>query len=69
MTAVYTLASPGGWHILGRTPAALWSGTRTPPAVLAPGDKVRFTPIGMAEFDRLAAQSAAGKLELEGEHA
>jgi KipI family sensor histidine kinase inhibitor len=69
MTAVYTLASPGGWHILGRTPAALWNRAGRPPAVLAPGDKVRFAPIGMAEFARLAAQAAAGKLELEGEDA
>jgi KipI family sensor histidine kinase inhibitor len=69
MTAVYTLASPGGWHILGRTPAALWSRGRTPPAVLAPGDKVRFAPIGMAEFERLAALAAAGSLELESEDA
>jgi KipI family sensor histidine kinase inhibitor len=65
MTAVYTLASPGGWHILGRTPAPLWSRQRTPPAVLTPGDKVRFAPIDMAEFERLARQSAAGELELE----
>lgn len=69
MTAVYTLASPGGWHILGRTPAALWSRRRTPPAVLAPGDRVRFAPIGMAEFERLAALAAAGSLDLESEDA
>jgi allophanate hydrolase subunit 1 len=53
----------------GRTPAALWSRARTPPAVLAPGDKVRFAPIGMAEFERLAAQAAAGALELASEAA
>ena len=64
MTAVYTLQSPGGWHILGRTPASLWSRRRTPPAVLAPGDKVRFAPIGMDEFTRLAKQAEAGELDL-----
>jgi KipI family sensor histidine kinase inhibitor len=69
MTAVYTLASPGGWHILGRTPAALWNRTRTPPAVLAAGDKVRFAPIDRPEFERLAARVAAGRLELESEAA
>jgi inhibitor of KinA len=65
MTAVYTLASPGGWHILGRTPVPLWSRRRNPPAVLAPGDKVRFAPIDIAEFERLASEAAAGGLELE----
>ncbi len=65
MTAVYTLASPGGWHILGRTPAALWSQHRDPPAVLAPGDEVRFAPIDRDEFARLAHRAEAGELELE----
>ena len=64
-TAVYTLQSPGGWHILGRTPVPLWSRQRTPPALLAPGDKVRFAPIAMAEFERLVKQADAGKLDLE----
>ena len=64
MTAVYTLQSPGGWHILGRTPASLWSRHRNPPAVLAPGDKVRFAPVGMGEFERLAKQMDAGELDL-----
>jgi inhibitor of KinA len=64
MTAVYTLQSPGGWHILGRTPAPLWNRRRTPPAVLAPGDKVRFAPIGMDEFARLAREADAGALDL-----
>ena len=64
-TAVYTLQSPGGWHILGRTPVPLWSGRRDPPALLAPGDKVRFAPISMDEFERLATRADAGKLDLE----
>jgi inhibitor of KinA len=66
MTAVYTLDSPGGWHILGRTPVPLWNRRRSPPAVLAPGDKVRFAPVSMDQFARLAEQAAAGELELEG---
>jgi KipI family sensor histidine kinase inhibitor len=64
MTAVYTLQSPGGWHILGRTPAPLWNRRRAPPAVLAPGDRVRFAPIGMDEFARLAREADAGALDL-----
>ena len=64
MTAVYTLESPGGWHILGRTPAPLWNRHRNPPAVLTPGDKVRFAPVGRDEFERLAKQADAGELDL-----
>ena len=41
-TGVYPLASPGGWQLIGRTPLALFDPGRTPPALLAAGDRVRF---------------------------
>ncbi|HEU4629615.1 MAG TPA: 5-oxoprolinase subunit PxpB [Gemmatimonadaceae bacterium] len=43
-TAVYPLPTPGGWHLIGRTDAPLFDAARTPPALLAPGDRVRFVP-------------------------
>jgi KipI family sensor histidine kinase inhibitor len=39
---VYPRESPGGWHLLGRTDAVLWSEDREPAALLAPGTHVRF---------------------------
>lgn len=39
---VYPSASPGGWRLLGRTDARLWDVERDPPALLAPGTRVRF---------------------------
>ena len=44
-TGVYTLASPGGWHLLGRTPQPLFDPTMDPPALLKPGDAVKFVPL------------------------
>jgi KipI family sensor histidine kinase inhibitor len=41
---VYPRRSPGGWHLLARTDAALWDADRDPPALLAPGTGVRFVP-------------------------
>jgi inhibitor of KinA len=41
-TAVYPLASPGGWQLIGRTPLALFDAAREPAALLAAGDRVRF---------------------------
>lgn len=41
-SGVYPRESPGGWRLLGRTPAALFDAARTPPALLAPGDRVHF---------------------------
>jgi allophanate hydrolase subunit 1 len=34
----------GGWHLIGRTDAPIWNPRRDPPALLAPGDRVRFVP-------------------------
>jgi KipI family sensor histidine kinase inhibitor len=43
-TGVYPLASPGGWRIIGRTPVTLFDPSRQLPALLSPGDVVRFIP-------------------------
>jgi KipI family sensor histidine kinase inhibitor len=43
---VYSSTSPGGWRLLGRTSAALWDTDRDPPAMLAPGMRVRFREAG-----------------------
>lgn len=42
---VYPSDSPGGWQILGRTPVPMWDLRRPRPALLAPGDRVRFRDI------------------------
>ncbi len=46
LAAVYPAASPGGWRLLGRTAAVLWDPGRDPPALLAPGRRVRFRAVG-----------------------
>jgi len=45
-TGIYPQASPGGWHLLGRTGLDLFDEDRSPPSLLQPGDRVRFVPIG-----------------------
>lgn len=44
-TAVYPLAMPGGWQLIGRTDTVLFDPERTNPALLRPGASVRFVPI------------------------
>jgi len=56
--AVYPQSTPGGWHLLGRTPVALFDPERPPYALLAPGDRVRFTEVGPTG-PRSAASRAA----------
>jgi len=43
-TAVYSLDTPGGWHIIGRTDRVMFDPSRDPPALLSAGDMVRFVP-------------------------
>jgi KipI family sensor histidine kinase inhibitor len=43
-TGIYPFATPGGWHLIGRTDTPIWDARRDPPALLAPGDRVRFVP-------------------------
>jgi KipI family sensor histidine kinase inhibitor len=45
-TGVYPRSSPGGWQLIGTTDTVLWDHARVPAALLAPGTRVRFVPLG-----------------------
>jgi KipI family sensor histidine kinase inhibitor len=49
-TGIYSLESPGGWQIIGRTPVKLFDPEKKPPALLQMGDFVQFYPITEKEF-------------------
>lgn len=53
-TGVYPLQTPGGWHLIGRTPLRMFTPEAETPCLLATGDTVRFVPISRAEFDSLS---------------
>jgi len=50
-TGLYPQASPGGWRLIGRSPQRLFDPTREAPSLLLPGDRVRFVPISLSEFE------------------
>jgi inhibitor of KinA len=63
MCAVYPWRSPGGWHLLGRTPLRLFDATRSDdPAWLQPGDEVQWVAVDRARFDELERRAAAGTI-------
>ena len=41
-TGIYPQATPGGWHVLGLATPCLFDAARPSPALLSPGDQVRF---------------------------
>jgi KipI family sensor histidine kinase inhibitor len=43
-TGIYPGDGPGGWQVIGRTAAVLFEPGRERPALLMPGDRVRFVP-------------------------
>ena len=57
-TGIYPRELPGGWHLIGRTPLALFDPQCDPPCLLAPGDRVRFRAIDAGEFARLVERDA-----------
>lgn len=42
LTGIYPARLPGGWHLIGHTELQLFDPYGSPPALLAPGDYVRF---------------------------
>jgi inhibitor of KinA len=57
---IYSVESPGGFWVLGRTPLPLYDPSAADPILLRAGDRVRFRMIDRGEFDRIAAEVAAG---------
>jgi KipI family sensor histidine kinase inhibitor len=52
MTCVYPMDTPCGWHLVGRSPVPLWDLSRETGALLAAGDKVKFKPLSLREYER-----------------
>lgn len=59
LCAIYPWASPGGWHLIGRTPTRLFDATAERPALLQAGDTVHWQPVDRATFERLESEAAA----------
>ncbi|MDR6520381.1 KipI family sensor histidine kinase inhibitor [Variovorax paradoxus] len=57
-SGVYPQASPGGWQILGITDAPMWDLSRETPALLQPGDAVRFVDVTGQPRTELEAAAA-----------
>ena len=63
-TAIYPWQSPGGWHLIGRSPLPLFDPSAASPALLQAGDAVRFEPVDGERFARLRSQVDAGRLDV-----
>jgi len=57
---IYSVESPGGFWVLGRTPLNLYDPSAADPILLRAGDHVRFRAIDRAEYDSIADAVAQG---------
>ncbi|MFC0472521.1 5-oxoprolinase subunit PxpB [Halalkalibacter kiskunsagensis] len=56
-TGVYSIESPGGWQIIGRSPLEFFRPKENPPSLLQPGDVIRFKPISFEEYSAYGRDS------------
>lgn len=48
---LYSISSPGGWHVIGRTPTSLIDWSDKQPIKMQAMDKISFQPISLEEFN------------------
>lgn len=56
-TGIYSLETPGGWQIIGRTPLDLFRPELEPPVLLQAGDRIKFFPISLKDFNKYKEMS------------
>ena len=65
-SAIYPVATPGGYQIFARIPIPIWDTERRFPefehsiCLFKPGDRIKFVPCSVEEFKQTEAQVAAG---------
>jgi inhibitor of KinA len=64
MCAVYPWESPGGWHLLGRTPVPMFAASEVDsPSLLASGDTVCWQAIDKRRYLAMEALVASGQFD------
>jgi inhibitor of KinA len=65
MACVYPQRAPGGWHIVGRTPARLVDPGSADPVALRPGDRLTMRAIDAAAFAAVESGAEPGLQPLD----
>ncbi|MBQ9565228.1 MAG: 5-oxoprolinase subunit PxpB [Synergistaceae bacterium] len=61
----YSIASPGGWRIIGRVPYELYDPNRDPAVAIQAGMWVRFYPVDMDRYKAIESQARSGAYKIE----
>lgn len=52
-TGIYPMESPGGWHVIGRTPLSLFDINADTPSPISQGDSIKFYEIDLQTYQVL----------------
>ncbi len=66
-TGIYTMDSPGGWYIIGKTPISFFDANLKEPCFLKAGDKIKFESISYKQYLNLSNQVERGLFKLKKE--
>ena len=53
-TGIYSIDSPGGWQLIGKTPIKLYDPTGSPPILLKAGNYLKFKSVSKKEYQKIA---------------
>jgi inhibitor of KinA len=68
LTCIYPMATPCGWHLIGRSPISLWDPTLPTGAFLRAGDKVKFSPLSLREYRRVCPDGIVATPQADTSH-
>lgn len=68
MTCIYPMATPCGWHLIGRSPVPLWDHRLESGALLTAGDKVKFNPVSLREYERIRSDEPLAAVQMQSSH-
>ncbi len=66
-TGIYPIDSPGGWHIIGKSPVSLFEVSSEVPSRFRAGDRIRFESVSTSKYYDIKEQVINGILEYKPE--
>lgn len=64
-TGIYSIETPGGWNLIGRTPLRLYDSSNASPMLLQAGNYLKFVSISKEEYEDIQASVQLGTYQLE----
>ena len=64
-TGIYPQNSAGGWNIIGKSPISFFDTSKNKPCFAKSGDKVKFMPINLDQYQQIETKLKIGEYQLE----